>query len=157
MAFAGLAVLGLITLRLKKGVEVLTWATAYFLVSYTYYFREYTAMLFPLIIGFIFFWPTFLSKTLLGVPIYLLGVSASFAALLFVRYRLELEGWKLIRLYALPTPIIVSLFGAYQAFFYRTGDTPWFAWLLYGVFAYITFIAVAYAVSKALGEIARRV
>lgn len=157
MVLAGLVVLGFITLRFKKGVEVLAWAIAYFMVSYTYYFREYTAMLFPLIIGFIFFWPTFLSKTLLGVPIYLLGVSASFAALLFARYRLELEGWKLIRLYALPQPLIIGLFQAYRSAFYHATDTSWFVWVLYGVFAYLTFIAVAYVVSKALGEVVRRV
>jgi hypothetical protein len=157
MVLAGLAVLGFLTLRFKKGVEVLAWATAYFLVSYTYYFREYTAVLFPLIIGFIFFWPTFLSKTLLGVPIYLLGVSASFAALLFARYRLELGGWKLIGLYALPHPLIIGLFQAYRSAFYHATDTPWFGWLLYGVFAYLTFIAVAYVVSKAFGEVVRRV
>jgi hypothetical protein len=99
-----------------------------------------------LILGLSLIWPVYFSMKLYGVPIYLLGVVASFTTLLFAYHRLKLRGWKLVRLYALPHPIIVSLFQASRAFFYHTTDTPWWVWLLYGVVAYLWLIAVAYAV-----------
>ena len=153
MALAGLAVLGLLVLKLRKGVEVLTWAIAYFLLWYSYFLREYLILLGYLAAGLSFFWSAYVSKALLGIPVYLVGVITSFATLLVARYRLKLGGWKLIKLYAIPHPLIISLLQAYRSAFYSATDTPWWGWLFYGAIAYLWFIAIACAVSSALRRV----
>ncbi|CAG0975168.1 hypothetical protein METP2_01628 [Methanosarcinales archaeon] len=47
----------------------------------------------------------------------------------------------------LPHPLIVSLFQAYQAYFYHETDTTWWGWLIEGGIAYFLLVTTAYIIS----------
>ena len=149
-------------MHLEKALrrEILVWFITYILIASTYFFVSYitwlinsSMIIWILVLGLSITWPVYLSIKLLGTPIYLLGVVASFTTLLIAYQRLNLRGLKLIRFYMLPHPLIVSLYQASLAFFYHATDTPWWAWLLYGVIAYLWLITVAYIVYRVLRRI----
>jgi hypothetical protein len=140
--------------------EILVWALAYSLIFAAFFLYRYISFEYAL---YSFLWPVLrwldfliafgISILLPMFPVGILGLAISFFTVVFAYLRLNLRGLKLIRFYMLPHPLIVSLYQASLAFFYHATDTPWWAWLLYGVIAYLWLITVAYIVYRVLRQV----
>lgn len=149
-------------MRIEKSLkrEILVWVIAYSLIFAAFFLYrnilyEYAlySFLWP-ILRWLDFLMVFGVAILLPIfPVGILGLAISFFTLIFAYQRLNKREWKLIRLYMLPHPLIVSLYQASRAFFYHATDTPWWGWLLEGVIAYLWLIAVAYMLSKVLQRV----
>jgi hypothetical protein len=135
--------------------ELLVWVIAYSLIFaafflYRYIFFEYAfhSFLWPILRWLDFLIVFGISILLPMFSFGILGLATSFFTLVFAHQYLNLRGWRLISIYMLPHPLIVSLYQASRAFFYHATDTPWWGWLLYGVIAYLLLAATAYTISK---------
>ncbi len=133
--------------------EILVWFFAYSILLFSELIysllHKYAIYILPgQILGLLYILTASITVLLPIFPIGILGFIVSFFTLVLAYQLLNLRGWKLIRLYMLPHPLIVSLFQASLSYFYHKTDTTWWGWLIEGVIAYLLLIATAYIISR---------
>lgn len=141
--------------------EILVWFFAYSILLFSEFIysllHKYAIYILPgQILGLLYILTASITLLLPIFHIGILGFIVSFFTLVLAHQLLNLRGWKLIRLYMLPHPLIVSLFLASLAYFYHKTDTSWWGWLIEGVIAYFLLIAAAYIISKLLMRLESR-
>ena len=139
---------------IKKSLnrEILVWFIAYSILLALNLIWDYSIFINILpwqIIRWLDFLIEFGTSILLPVfPVDILGLAASFFTLVFAHRHSNLCGWRLISIYMLPHPLIVSLFQASQALFFHKTDTSPLGWLMLGGLAYFLLTTTAYIMSK---------
>lgn len=139
---------------IKKSLnrEILVWFIAYSILLALNLIWDYAFFINILpwqIIRWLDFLIEFGTSVLLPVfPLGILGLAASFFTLVIAHRYSNLCGWRLISIYMLPHPLIVSLFQAFRAYFYHATDTPPWGWLMLGGLAYVLLTTTAYIISK---------
>ncbi len=142
--------------------EILVWFSTYSILLFLFFLYRYIlfeyALYNPLwpVLRWLDFIITFGIAIL--VPnnyIGILGMASSFLTLIFTHQYLNLRRRRLISIYMLPHPLVVSLFQAYRAYFYHATDTPPWGWLVFGGIAYLLLTTTAYIISKQFMRLSR--